>query len=141
MEEVTMLQVSTPTESWARRSFDAITAAFAAAWPGSAAVRDARRLADQEFAGRVCNVEYLVDLPPERARAVANDLRDAGFDVSMPGSLPDGFLVVRARLPLRAYHLHRLTTRLTRLIRPYAGVAIVVACALTHPGASRGLAA
>jgi hypothetical protein len=136
-----MLAVTTHNDNWARRSLDAVSAALAAAWPGSAAVRDARRLASEECAGRVCNVEFLVDLPPERTPLVVNDLRDAGFDVVVPGSLPDGFVVVRARLPLRAYYLHRLTTRLTRLIKPYAGIAIVVACAFVQPGMPRGLAA
>jgi hypothetical protein len=128
------------SEGWARRSLDAISAALAAAWPGSAAVRVARRLASDEHAGRVCNAEILVDLPPERACAAASDLREAGFDVSDTGSLPDGFIVVRARLPLRAYHLHRLTTRLTRLIEPYAGIVVVV-CALVHPAIHHGIAA
>jgi hypothetical protein len=129
------------SESWARRSLDAITAAIAAAWPGSAAVKDARRLASEEFAGRTSTVEFLVDVDAERSLAVAADLRDAGFDVVIPGSLPAGFLVVRARLPLRPYHLHRLTTQLSRLIRPSAGIAIVVACAFAQPGISQGLAA
>jgi hypothetical protein len=133
--------VTSRNDNWARRSLDAISAAVAAAWPGSAAVRDARRLASEECAGRVCNVEFLVDLPPERAPLAVNDLRDAGFDVVIPGSLPDGFVVVRARLPLRAYYLHRLTTRLTRLINPYAGIAIVIACVFVQPGVSRSLAA
>ena len=72
---------------------------------------------------------------------VANDLRDAGFDVSLPGSLPDGFLVVRAQIPMRAHHLHRLTTRLTRLVRRYAAAAVVVACVFSQPMVTRGLAA
>jgi hypothetical protein len=135
-----MQVITTRTESWARRSLDAISAAFAAAWPGSTAARDARRLSAEEYAGRVGNVEFLVDLPPERAIAVANDLRDAGFDV-VPSSLPHGFIVVRARLPLRAYHLHRLTTRLSRIVRPYAGIAVVIACAVAQHGVSRGIAA
>lgn len=129
------------TESWTRRGLDTISAAFAAAWPGSNAVRDSRRLAPEEFAGRVCTVEFLVDLPPDHAIAAASDLRDAGFDVLPSGSLPSGFIVVRARLPLRAYHLHRLTTRLSRLIGPYAGIAIAVACAFAQPAVQHGIAA
>jgi hypothetical protein len=136
-----MKVITARKDNWTRRSLDAISAAFAAAWPGSAAARDARRLASEECAGRVCSVEFLVDLPPDRTPLVVNDLRDAGFDVVIPGSLPDGFVVVRARLPLRPYHLHRLTTQLTRLIKPYAGIAIVVACVFAQPAVSQSLAA
>ena len=136
-----MHDIDISREPWVRRALDVISAACAAAWPGSAAVRDARRLGADEYAGRVCNIEFLVDLPAERAIVVANDLRDAGFDVSLPGSLPDGFLVVRAQIPVRAYHLHRLTTRLTRLVRRYAAAAVVVACVFSQPMVTRGLAA
>ena len=136
-----MHDIDMSREPWARRALDVISAACAAAWPGSGAVRDARRLGADEFAGRLCNVEFLIDLPPDRALLVGNDLRDAGFDVSLPGSLPDGFLVVRTQLPLHAYHLHRLTTRLTRFVKRYATAAIVVACVFSQPMVTRGLAA
>ena len=132
---------SVVTKGLARRSLDTISAAFAAAWPRSVAAKDARRLAGAEYARRLCTVEFLVDLPPGPTHGVMNDLRDAGFDVSDTGSLPDCFLVVRARLPLRPYHLHRLTNRLTRLIESYAGIAFVDACGLADSGLHPEIAA
>lgn len=129
------------TEGWARRSLDIFSAVVAAVWPGSEAANDARRLGADEFGDRNCPVEFLVDIPPERLLAVASDLRDGGFEVTTWGSVPNGFLLVRAHVRLRPYHLHRLTTRLSRIVRPYAGLAIVLAAAFAGHGGQGGIAA
>jgi hypothetical protein len=115
-------------EGWVVRAVDVVSAAIATVWPGSTAMSDARRLGADEFGGRKCEVEFLVDVTPERVLAVVDDLHNAGFDVvSVWSALPDGFLLVRTRVRLHPFHLHRTVTRITRIVKPYAGIAIALA--------------
>jgi len=129
-------------ERWVVRAFDIVSAVFATLWPGSPAASDARRLGADEFGGRTCEVEFLVDVRPERVLAVVNDLQDAGFEiVSAWSALPDGFLLVRTRVRLHPYHLHRLVTRITRIVKPYAGIAIALAGAFGPRAINHSVAA
>jgi hypothetical protein len=129
-------------ERWVDRAFDVVTAAFATVWPGSAAASDARRLGADEFGGRTCEVEFLVDVAPDRVLAVVDDLRNAGFEIVAAWSaLPDGFLLVRTRVRLHPYHLHRAVSRMARIVKPYAGIAIALAGAFGPRALNHGVAA
>ena len=129
-------------ERWIVRAFDVGCAAAAAAWPGSTATHDARRLGADEFGGRTCEVEFLVDVRPDRVFAVVDDLRNAGFEVvSAWSALPDGFLLVRTRVRLHPYYLHRAVRRITRIVKPYAGIAIALAGAFGPRAINHGVAA
>jgi hypothetical protein len=134
--------MSIPREGWIVRTFDVVAAALATVWPGSTSASDARRLGAEEFGGRTCEVEFLVDVAPDRVLAVVDDLRNGGFElVGAWSALPDGFLLVRSRVRLHPFYLHRAVRRITRIVKPHAGIAIALAGAFGPHAINHGVAA
>lgn len=137
-----MSAMSVTGEGWVVKAVDVVAAAVATVWPGSTATSDARRLGADEFGGRTCEVEFLVDVAPDRVLAVVNDLRNAGFErVPAWSVLPEGFVLVRKRVRLHPYHLHRAVRRISRIVKPYAGIAIALAGAFGPHAINHGVAA
>ena len=110
------------------RLADAGVATLEALWPRSTAAREVDRLTRDGFeAGAVYEVDFSVSFDEESAEEAMTAIRDAGFTIVERVGSPRIFLIVRASMPLRAFHLSRTVALLDRLVTPFFGYATLLA--------------
>lgn len=121
------------------RLADAGVAALEALWPRSAAAREVERLTRDGFEpGALYEVDFSVSFDEESAEEAMSAVRDAGFAIVGRVGSPRVFLIVRASMPLRAFHLSRAVALLDRLVTPFFGYATLLAPGARLPAAPDG---
>lgn len=119
------------------RLADLGVAALEAVWPRSTAAREVDRLARDGYAtGALYDVDFSVSFDEEFAEQAIAAIRDAGFTIVERVGSARVFVIVRSRLPLRAFHLSRSVALLDRLVAPYYGYATLLAPAARVDGES-----
>lgn len=124
------------------RLVDVGAAALEALWPRSVAAREVERLTRDGFeAGATYEVDFSVSFDEESAEEAISAIRHAGFTIVERVGSPRVFLIVRAAMPLRAFHLSRTVARLDRLVTPFFGYATLLAPGARVSSAPNGNAA